>query len=101
MKQQINEFKRMQLIAGLITESEYRESQMDEAEMDEVVKTNWDDLDLDFSDSDSVNFGDFEVDINQFKKGLKNGYVIDDNGVKRDIDKVTIKSILQSYKENW
>jgi hypothetical protein len=31
MKQQINEFKRMQLIAGLITESEYRESQMDEA----------------------------------------------------------------------
>jgi hypothetical protein len=26
MKQQINEFKRMQLIAGLITESEYRES---------------------------------------------------------------------------
>jgi len=101
MKQQINEFKRMQLIAGLITESEYRESQMDEAEMDEVVKTNWNDLDLDFSDSDSVNFGDFEVDINQFKKGLKNGYVIDDNGVKRDIDKVTIKSILQSYKENW
>jgi hypothetical protein len=31
MKKQINEFKRMQLIAGLITESEYRESQMDEA----------------------------------------------------------------------
>jgi hypothetical protein len=101
MKQQINEFKRMQLIAGLITESEYRESQMDEAEMDEVVKTNWNDLDWDFSDSDSVNFGNFEVDINQFKKGLKNGYVIDDNGVKRGIDKATIESILQSYKENW
>jgi hypothetical protein len=32
MKKQINEFKRMQLIAGLITESEYRESKMDEAE---------------------------------------------------------------------
>jgi hypothetical protein len=31
MKQQINEFKRMQLIAGVITESEYRES-LDEAE---------------------------------------------------------------------
>ena len=30
MKQQINEFKRMQLIAGLITESEYNESKMDE-----------------------------------------------------------------------
>jgi hypothetical protein len=27
-----NEFKRMQLIAGLITESEYRESKMDETE---------------------------------------------------------------------
>jgi len=27
-----NEFKRMQLIAGLITESEYRESQLNEAE---------------------------------------------------------------------
>jgi hypothetical protein len=32
MKKQINEIKRMQLIAGLITESEYRESKMDEAE---------------------------------------------------------------------
>ena len=31
MKQQINEIKRMQLIAGLITESEYNESKMDEA----------------------------------------------------------------------
>jgi hypothetical protein len=36
MKQQINEFKRMQLIAGLITESEYRESKMDEAEDNEI-----------------------------------------------------------------
>jgi hypothetical protein len=31
MKKQINEIKRMQLIAGLITESEYNESKMDEA----------------------------------------------------------------------
>jgi hypothetical protein len=30
MKKQINEVKRMQLIAGLITESEYRESSMNE-----------------------------------------------------------------------
>jgi hypothetical protein len=30
MKKQINEIKRMQLIAGLITESEYNESKMDE-----------------------------------------------------------------------
>jgi hypothetical protein len=36
MKKQINEFKRMQLIAGLITESEYRESKMDEAEDNEI-----------------------------------------------------------------
>ena len=36
MKKQINEFKRMQLIAGLITESEYRESQMDEAKDNEI-----------------------------------------------------------------
>lgn len=39
MKKQINEVKRMQLIAGLITESEYRKSQMDEAEI-----INFDDL---------------------------------------------------------
>jgi hypothetical protein len=32
MKKQINEFKRMQFIAGLITESEYRKSQMNESE---------------------------------------------------------------------
>ena len=30
MKQQLNEFKRMQLLAGLITESEYQESQVNE-----------------------------------------------------------------------
>ena len=31
MKQPINEIKKMQLLAGLITESEYRESLMNEA----------------------------------------------------------------------
>jgi hypothetical protein len=31
MKKQINEIKKMQLLAGLITESEYRESLMNEA----------------------------------------------------------------------
>jgi hypothetical protein len=35
MKQQINEIKKMQLLAGLITESEYRESS-NESEQDEV-----------------------------------------------------------------
>jgi hypothetical protein len=36
MKQQINEFKRMQLIAGLITESEYRQSLSEEMELPKV-----------------------------------------------------------------
>ena len=36
MKKQLNEIKRMQLLAGLITESEYRESKMDEAEDNEI-----------------------------------------------------------------
>ena len=40
MKQPINEIKRMQRIAGLITESEYRESQMDEAESDNMLTQN-------------------------------------------------------------
>ena len=33
MKKQINEIKKMQLLAGLITESEYRESQINEAKI--------------------------------------------------------------------
>ena len=65
-----------------------------------TVETPWNELDQDFSDSDSVNFGKFEVDIDQFKQASKNGYVIDDNGVKRSIDKLTLKYILQSYREN-
>jgi len=36
MKQQINEVKRMQLIAGLITESEYRQSLSEEMELPKV-----------------------------------------------------------------
>ena len=64
------------------------------------IETPWNELDWDFSDSDSVNFGNFEVDIDQFLQAKKNGYVIDDNGVKRIIDKLTLKYILQSYKEN-
>jgi len=36
MKKQINEFKRMQLIAGLITESEYRQSLSEEMELPKV-----------------------------------------------------------------
>ena len=64
-------------------------------------ETDWFDLDMDFSDSDSINFGKFEIDIDKFKQGSKDGYVIDDDGVKRNIDKSTLKSILQSYRENW
>lgn len=37
MKQQINEFKRMQLIAGLITESEYRESLLNEDSLEKTI----------------------------------------------------------------
>jgi hypothetical protein len=69
---------------------------------DKNMKTvNWNKLDVDFSDSDSINFGDFEVDIDNFKKGSKDGYVIDNDGVKRIIDEVTVKIILEDYKENW
>jgi len=39
-----NEIKRMQLLAGLITESEYRESQMNEAEINPVTKKKFDNL---------------------------------------------------------
>ena len=65
------------------------------------IVTDWNTLDWDFSDSDSVNFTDFEVDIDEFKQGKKNGYVTDDDGVNRSIDKVTVKLILEDYKENW
>ena len=64
------------------------------------AETSWNELDWDFSDLDSVNFRDFEVDIDQFLQASKKGYVIDNDGVKRIIDKLTLKYILQSYKEN-
>ena len=101
-----NEFKRMQKLAGLLTENkEVDDLIKKDLETKNInstaIKTNWNDLDWDFSDSDSVSFGDFEVDMDQFKTGSKKGYVVDNDGVKRDIDKATIKFILQSYKENW
>ena len=65
-----------------------------------VIETDWWELDMDFSDSDSINFGDFEVDIDKFKQGSKDGYVIDNNGDKRIIDKATLKLILKDYREN-
>ena len=40
MKQPINEIKRMQLLAGVITENEYRESQMSEAENGDMITQN-------------------------------------------------------------
>ena len=79
MKQQINEFKRMQLIAGLITESEYRESQMNEAKETISVSDakeyadSWDDDDISmdfektFSGKDQIAKSDF---INFFKKHI-------------------------------
>lgn len=39
-----NEFQKMQKLAGLITESEYRESQTDEAEINPVTKKKFDNL---------------------------------------------------------
>jgi hypothetical protein len=68
---------------------------------DSPIPTDWYDLDWDFSDSYTIDFGDFEVDFDEFKPGIKNGYVVDSNGVKRAIDKSTIKTILQSYRENF
>jgi hypothetical protein len=65
------------------------------------IMTDWFKLDMDFSDSDSIDFTDFEVDIDEFKQGKKNGYVVDTDGVKRIIDKVTVKLILEDYEENW
>ena len=59
----------------------------------------WADYDWDFSDSDSIDFGKFEVDIAEFKRNTK-GFVVDNNGKERKIDKATIKDILQSYREN-
>ena len=86
--------------ANVTMSGDYNDSDFD-GPAKKAQETDWSELDWDFSDSDSVNFGDFEVDIDQFKKGIKNGYVIDDNGDKRSINKSIIKDILQSYKENY
>jgi len=79
MKKQINEIKRMQLLAGLITESEYRESQMNEAKETISVSDakeyadSWDDDDISmdfkktFSGKDQIAKSDF---INFFKKHI-------------------------------
>jgi len=56
MKKQINEIKRMQLIAGLITESEYQESLMKEA-----IKVIQDGDQIEISD-DSGNYSGFIED---------------------------------------
>ena len=63
--------------------------------------TNWYKLNWDFSDDESVNFGYFDVDLDQFKQASKNGYVIDDSGRKRIIDEPTAKAILDDYEDNW
>jgi hypothetical protein len=59
MKKQINEIKRMQLIAGLITESEYQESLMNEMSEEEVLNIlNQNGVDDDYFES----MGDKEIE---------------------------------------
>ena len=63
------------------------------------LKNNWVDLDWDFSDPDSVDFGKFEVGIDQFQN-FNGKFVIDSDGKKRPITQDMVDSILDSYKEN-
>jgi len=92
------ELIRMNKLAGLITEEQARKM-MDVLGTDLTEGKDWADYDWDFSDSDSIDFGKFEVDIAEFKRNTK-GFVVDNNGKERKIDKATIKDILQSYREN-
>ena len=62
-------------------------------------KNNWVDLDWDFSDPDSVDFGKFEVGIDQFRN-FNGKFVIDSDGKKRSITQDIVDSILDSYEEN-
>ena len=62
-------------------------------------KNSWIDLDWDFSDPDSVDFGKFEVSIDQFQN-FNGKFVIDSDGNKRPITQDIVDSILDSYEEN-
>ena len=79
MKQQINEFKRMQLIAGLITESEYRQSLSEEMELPKV--------------GDKFSYEDDEIQIT----GVDDKFV-DAKSTKKD---KTYNFSLRSWKEDF
>ena len=51
--------------AGATMSGDYNDSDFD-GPAKKSQETDWSELNWDFSDSDSVNFGDFEVDIDQF-----------------------------------
>jgi len=67
-------------------------------------KTDWSNLDPDFSDSAEISFqnGDtsFQVNIKQFKQKF-NGKIVDTEGKERSIDKKIFDDILESYLENF
>jgi hypothetical protein len=60
MKQQINEIKKMQLIAGLITESEYQESLINENDYDDMEDDDDDDFDITAAFKASPEFHSYE-----------------------------------------
>jgi len=60
MKQQINEIKRMQRIAGLITESEYQESLLNENDYDDMEDDDDDDFDITAAFKASPEFHSYE-----------------------------------------
>ena len=73
MKKQINEFKRMQLIAGLITESEYRESQMNESQ----YKFNIGDKLKTYGGEEAVTVVDVKPHLDAALKDIKNPKSVD------------------------
>jgi len=65
MKKQINEIKRMQLIAGLITESEYQESLMNEWEIDKTLRKTL------INPNNVDDYGIYDADSNTFEIELE------------------------------
>ena len=73
MKKQINEFKRMQLIAGLITENEYCESQMNESQ----YKFNIGDKLKTYGGEEAVTVVDVKPHLDAALKDIKNPKSVD------------------------
>ena len=106
MKQQINEFKRMQLIAGLITESEYRQSLSEEMELpkvgdkfsyedDEIQITGVDDKFVDAKSTKknkTYNFG-----LRSWKEGFKGSKLNEMDEAKETIS----VSDAKEYADSW